>query len=275
MSRDVNLVRREMRVRWSAKAGHEHILETFLQVLMDEEFLSTLDETARRILIVDADEDRFANMGPSLTQSGYQVVTVGDPAAAESVFKDFEPNVVIVSMDFPRDAGLSLCKRIRRLEKSGGALVMALVSPNDNRMAAECLRVGADDFLTRPADLELLFLKLRSRLGEESHEASGVTGLLSEMNFNDMVQIFSAGRRSIMIHLTREAAEGRVWMREGQVVHAEAEDKAGEEAFYALMRWKSGEFKTQVISNFPEQSITVSTMSLLMEGSRQADEGDA
>ncbi len=276
MCHDVNLTRRELRVRWKASNEHESILETFLQILVDEEFLSSLDETARRILIVDPDEAPFGHVSQALSQSGYEVVAISDPAEAESVFNDLQPNVVMVSMDLPHDGGLSFCRRVRRLDENGSLTLMALISPSDNRMAAACLREGADDFLTRPVDAELLFLKLRSRLGEDESDASphaGVSGQLTDMSFNDMIQIFSAGRRSIQISLRNEASSGEVWMRDGQIVHAAGGDTVGEAAFYEMMAWSDGSFETTQSSTFPESTIEVSTMSLLMEGSRLADEG--
>jgi CheY-like chemotaxis protein len=276
--RDVNLARRELKLRWTAPGDHQGVLETFLQVLVDEEFLSSLDENARRILIVDPDEAPFGPVSQALSQSGYEVAAIGDQAEAERVFKDFEPNVVLVSMDLPHDGGLSFCRRIRRMDDSSALTLMALISPSDNRMAAACLREGADDFLSKPVDAELLFLKLRARLGDtdettEPNRHAGVSGQLSEMSFNDMIQIFSAGRRSIEIALQDEQKQGRVWMKDGQIVHAASGDLTGEAAFYELMRWGNGEFNTIQVSAFPDASIETSTMSLLMEGSRLADEG--
>ena len=62
-------------------------------------------------------------------------------------------------------------------------------------------------------------------------------------------------------------------MKDGQIVHAASGDLTGEAAFYELMRWGNGEFNTIQVSAFPDASIETSTMSLLMEGSRLADEG--
>jgi len=88
-----------------------------------------------------------------------------------------------------------------------------------------------------------------------------------------MIQIFSSGRRSIEIALEDEQKQGRVWMKDGQIVHATSGNLTGEAAFHELMRWGNGEFNTIQVSVFPEASIETSTMSLLMEGSRLADEG--
>jgi hypothetical protein len=62
-------------------------------------------------------------------------------------------------------------------------------------------------------------------------------------------------------------------MQQGNVVHAVVGDITGEQAFFRLMQWRDGQFSLKECSEFPEQTISASTMSLLMEGARLADEG--
>ena len=63
----------------SAAPEHQSILETFLQVLVDEEFLDRLGRTAGRILIVDPEEVALC------TLAGPGVGTAQDPLPATSV----------------------------------------------------------------------------------------------------------------------------------------------------------------------------------------------
>ena len=57
-------------------------------------------------------------------------------------------------------------------------------------------------------------------------------------------------------------------------MHAVCGDLEGESAFFSFMRWEEGEFTATQSTEFPEETITSSTMSLLMEGARQVDEDD-
>ena len=66
--------------------------------------------------------------------------------------------------------------------------------------------------------------------------------------------------------------EGRVFIREGDVIHAEMGPHIGNDAFYSMMSWNEGDFSTHQCTDFPEQTIHESMMSLLMEGARQNDE---
>ncbi|MFC1453192.1 DUF4388 domain-containing protein [Verrucomicrobiota bacterium] len=83
----------------------------------------------------------------------------------------------------------------------------------------------------------------------------------------------SAGGRSVEIVLSSGTETGHVFLNQGKVLHAEVGELGGEEAFYALMRWRSGTFRTRPLGGSPELTIQTSVMSLLMEGARQMDEG--
>ncbi len=67
-------------------------------------------------------------------------------------------------------------------------------------------------------------------------------------------------------------AEGRVFIEEGDVIHAEVAELTAEAAFHHFMTWYEGEFVTAQCTEFPDRTIHDSAMSLLMEGARLADE---
>ena len=137
------------------------------------------------------------------------------------------------------------------------------------------MRVGADDVVVKPVDLELLFIKIQRLLSVPAAnvDKAGVSGSLSDMSFTDMIQILCAGSKSTEIHLVRGDEEGLVWVKAGDIVHAVVGDAVGEPAFYELMSWDEGEFTTQECTEFPEITIERSAIGLLMEGARLADEG--
>ncbi len=63
-----------------------------------------------------------------------------------------------------------------------------------------------------------------------------------------------------------------MFIQAGSVIHCEAAGKTGEEAFYEIMRWKQGSFTAAACDKFPPRTISVSLMSLMMEGARRMDE---
>ncbi|MFO7870278.1 MAG: DUF4388 domain-containing protein [Kiritimatiellia bacterium] len=278
-ARDVALTRRNLRVRWSASRGHDKMLEAFLQILMDEEFLDEMHRHTGRILIIDPAEMSTANMTPPLMRDGYDVHVVAGAEAAEDFIARSLPDLDLVIADASALGGnaLDFCRRFKGNADTASIGLFMLMSGEETERAAACLRAGADDVMNSPVNLEILFLKMQRRMGVVEKEPSreGVSGSLRDMGFTDMIQILCAGNKSMKVVLKKDGTEGTVFIKDGSVIHAELDGVSGEKAFYALMRWHEGEFITSPCDDFPEPSISASTMSLLMEGARMADEGES
>ena len=109
----------------------------------------------------------------------------------------------------------------------------------------------------------------------DREEKAGIRGLLSEMNFVDMIQIITAGGKSKEILLSSGDRKGCVFLEHGEVIHAAVGDVVGEQAFYDLMHWHEGEFMMKQCDKFPERTINLPAMSLLMQGAQHIDEKSA
>lgn len=273
-SRDVSKVRRALQLSWSAAPDVQDLLESFLQILIDDEFLARIGGSDGRILIVDPEEEAQGVLVPSLVRVGYNAISVSDKQSALDEMKVFSPDLVIIEMSHAPTMALRLCESLMGKDGSVAVPVLALVPEGDDQLASQCLRAGAHDFLRSPVNMELLLLKIQTCVSGDGAGSvgGGVSGTLEEMTFTDMIQILCAGRKDLEIVLNRDDIEGQVYISAGDVVHACVGELEGEEAFYALMRWTEGLFSTRRCPKFPERSITSSAVSLLMEGARQEDE---
>ncbi len=276
--RDVGLVRRGLLTRWSGAQKYSDILEVFLQVLMDEQFLEQLDREGGKILLVDPSGGITSEIETPLRKTGYQVDVISDPNTVTDAISREKPEVIILYADGATgQRALKLCRELTHADDHLKVPLIAVVSEDSPARGAEFLRNGADDFLSAPVDMELLFLRIEKRMEkteriEAETEAEGVTGTLSDLNLSDMLQVLSAGARSMEISLKRGEESGHLYLKEGNVIDVRVGALTGENAFYQLMRWQDGEFSMKECSEFPEPTITASTMSLLMEGARLADE---
>ena len=100
----------------------------------------------------------------------------------------------------------------------------------------------------------------------------GVKGRLKDMGLVDIIQIFNAERKTVAIHLGSEMGYGRVYIQNGNIVHAVYREFTGAEAFYMLLAWKDGEFEVEPDAPVPEKSINESPEGLILEGLRRLDE---
>ena len=271
---DVNQVRRNLHVRWPAASTSQDILETFLQVLMDEQFLGAFDKAAGHILLMDPSGGLADELETSLGRSGYTMTVVSAPLAAQEFFFDRSADMILVRAE-QRGADAQGCCRQLKTDPATKDVPLLVLLPSDCDLRdAEFLRTGADDCLNLPVDMELLYLKIeKQRKVGGTTNRGGVQGSLSDMSFCDMMQVLSAGAKNTAITMTSGDHQGTVFLKNGDVVHAELDGQTGEHAFYQFMRWEDGTFYMVECSDFPEPTITSSTMSLLMEGARLADEG--
>ena len=278
VARDVMQTRRKLRMQWGGHADHQDVLETFLQVLMDEEFLSTLDSEAGSILVVDHTELSNSSLVPALSSHGYQVRLVADAKSADAEIANQTPDLILMEMDLPGESGLVYCERLKSEGSTRSIPVIMLIPESKAKRSADALHAGADDIHDRPVQIELLLIRLQRLLVKQTssgseESAGGVSGSLSDMGFTDMIQILCAGSKSVIMSLTGPKGDAKVYIQNGDVIHAETPSHQGPDAFYSMMSWKEGTFSTQQCAEFPERSIFESMMSLLMEGARWVDEG--
>ncbi len=269
---DVGATRR--RLNAMVPGGDPDVIEPFLQIMMDEQFLASLERNAGSVLLADQAEQATAALAVPLAADGYHVETVPDIAGIHARVAASPPDVLILSASLPGGSVLGLCRELRRQAVTRHVPILVLTDNADNRQSAEFLRAGADDVLARSAGPELTLLKVERLMGHRAafSDSDGVVGSLRDMELADMVQILGAGGRNVEIRLRRERREGRLYVREGAIIHAECGPIQGAPAFFELMRWREGSFVTLPCTRFPERTIHETVMGLLMESARQADE---
>jgi len=110
-----------------------------------------------------------------------------------------------------------------------------------------------------------------------------MTGSIAEVALPDLLQLFSASKKTGVLQITTETDVGSIYLEEGMVQFAVVngdESVPPEKAFYRVLVWDKGTFDLlpKVERSFPTE-IQSSIEGLLMEGMRQLDEmrrlGDA
>ncbi len=94
------------------------------------------------------------------------------------------------------------------------------------------------------------------------------------MNVIDLVQSLEMGRKSCQISLTNEADRCEMFFSEGQVTHAQYGEITGDAAVFKVLRWTGGNFELNFDGKTTQQSTTLNTQGLLMEGLRLLDESN-
>jgi len=119
------------------------------------------EESAARILMVEDDAVIREATQLTLERHGYNVATAEDGLEAIESFEVLRPDVVMLDIMLPGLDGISVCRRIR--EASTVPIVM-VSARGDALDVVLGLEAGADDYVTKPFDTQVLVARLRAVL---------------------------------------------------------------------------------------------------------------
>lgn len=134
------------------------------------------------ILAVD-DDDRLRDLLKRyLTREGHDVTVAKDAASARKLMATMSFDLVILDVMMPGEDGLSLLKSVR--EKKSDTPVILLTARGLPAERIEGLKIGADDYLSKPFEPEELALRIGSILKRAAPEAPVEELKLSGMIFH-------------------------------------------------------------------------------------------
>lgn len=105
-----------------------------------------------------------------------------------------------------------------------------------------------------------------------STEQHGFVGAVSGLSLADIIQVKGGNRYSGCLIVEHMNKSGVIYFRDGEVVHAEMGSLSGEEAFYTVMGWAGGTFKSEPKVSTTSRTIDQSLGFLILEALRRMDE---
>lgn len=117
--------------------------------------------TTQTIALVDDDRNILTSVSIVLEAEGYRVQTYTDGASALEGLIGRPPNLAILDIKMPRMDGMEL---LRRLRQKSDLPVIFLTSKDDEIDELFGLKMGADDFITKPFSQRLLVERVKAVL---------------------------------------------------------------------------------------------------------------
>lgn len=145
----------------------------------------------KTIMVVDDDTALLELVGDNLRASGYEVLPVIDAESAQWILKGEIPDLVILDVMLPRMDGFELARRIR--EFSAVPIIMLTVKMDEGDVV-KGLRLGANDYVTKPFRIQELLARVEAALRPRDLGPSATSPGLGVLNFGDLV-IDTARRR--------------------------------------------------------------------------------
>lgn len=173
------------------------------------------------ICLVEDEKNLVELIQLNLELEGYEVVTYQDGQTASERFKsDFNFDLVILDVMLPFISGLTLCKQIR--ERST-VPILFLSAKGTTQDRIEGLKLGANDYLPKPFDLEELLLKVKILTHKPIIQSESTTIKIGSLNVdystfevknleNQLIHTFT--KREIALISLFEKNEGKVISRD-------------------------------------------------------------
>jgi two-component system OmpR family response regulator len=122
-----------------------------------------------RILIVEDEPDLLANLAQAIREAGFAVDTAADGEVGLFKAESSDYDALILDVMLPKLDGWGLLKQLRHIKKTPVLMLTARDSISDR---IHGLDSGADDYLTKPFDLDELLARVRALIRRASGDPS-------------------------------------------------------------------------------------------------------
>ena len=119
-----------------------------------------------RILIVDDENDFIELLQYKLAGHGYELIVANDGVHALSQARQAKPNLILLDILLPDLDGLSVCEILRR-QPSTRKIPIIFMSALSSEVTKRTASMNADDFFTKPLDLNRLEKRIDELLPHE------------------------------------------------------------------------------------------------------------
>jgi CheY-like chemotaxis protein len=229
-------------------------------------------ESRHKILLLDDDPEVLELYRELLSQlpSKPEIHTATTGARGLALL-DAEPfRLLICDLKMPKMDGLQVLSIVRR--RCPEVRTVVLTGVQDEEFRSRAYALGVDLFWLKPEtqqNLQMFMECLESLLGRDA--AGGFRGVQSK-SLMDLIQMECLSQSSTLLRITHGSLKGRIWIVEGELIHAEAEGAVGEAAFRRILEWRSGTFENLPPEVGHERTINKPVNALLLEMAQAMDE---
>ena len=119
-----------------------------------------------KVLLVEDEENLLDIIKLNLEMEELDVTTCKDGKSAVESFKPGKFNLVILDVMLPLMNGFDVCEKIRKIDKN--VPVLFLTAKNESQDRVKGLKLGGDDYLAKPFNLEELLLRVNNLIKRSS-----------------------------------------------------------------------------------------------------------
>lgn len=145
------------------------------------------------ILVVEDDKNIQEFLEQSLKDAQYRVKTTADGAKALSIIKDGLVDLVVLDLGIESVSGESVCIQSKKLFPK--LPIIILTAKNASQDVVRGLDIGADDYISKPFEIDEVLARVRTRLKQQS----GAEIKIEDLTINSSSMEVKRGDREISL----------------------------------------------------------------------------
>ncbi len=228
-----------------------------------------------KILIVDDSVVVLSMLKDRFVQEGYRVFLARNGVEGLQLALREHPDVIISDIEMPEMDGWEFCEHVRALPETTNIPFIFLTQFKDVPMKVRGLRLGADDYITKPFSKEEVAARVDAIIRKKKEMESKIlmSGSLKAMGLPELLQVYEMNKKTAVMKFTG-GHSGEIYFLNGEIVHAVTPQNQGEEAIYEMLKYQDADF---VIAPYPvdmeiTRTVHRSVQDLVLEGARRMDE---
>ena len=225
-----------------------------------------------QVLFLDDDReflDALRDMFDALSGGAWKIHTANAPDTAAEILKSGEIKLLVVDVNMPVLDGIQFAGMMHRRYPALKIAMMTSDVGEERRAAA--LEAGAELFIEKthsPEGMKAVFTMLGELLNWSPQD--GFQGMLRRVSLQDVIQMECVGRNSSVIEICNEHVLGRIYIEEGQLIHAAGGELTGERALQKLLSLPVGSFELVPFEPPQQRTMNAPWEMLLAEATRVA-----
>jgi two-component system OmpR family response regulator len=156
--------------------------------------------TGSKILVVDDEPSIVDAVGTALRYEGFEVQNAGSGREALASVTRTEPDLIVLDWMLPDLDGIEVARRLRDRGYKSAILFLTAKDAVENKVDA--LRVGGDDYVTKPFSLAELVARVQAVLRRTTSEAPGEVLRYHDLTLDEGRHEVSRGDRRIELTAT-------------------------------------------------------------------------
>lgn len=120
--------------------------------------------TLKKILLIDDSRSVLLKLKADIESMGYEVLTCGIAIQAFDMAKEYKPDCILTDYEMPEMQGPEICFQFKNDNDLRQIPILILTSKENDEYLIRALKKGADDFISKNVDPEIIRVKIAAAL---------------------------------------------------------------------------------------------------------------